>query len=529
MVDTIDILLKRQFDDVQRQDAQVEIDPAATDTIAAISNLDGVARIEPVAAAGVVVSAGDRRYATELMAFDSGTTMHDFGTGLPDAGLVAGRSLGALLDIDLGDTVTIARPDRLASLELPVGLRPHRPLHHPRSGHRLLGVAPSQRDERIGTFSSTKGAGPDPSWKLRPTRPTRRAEEAMRETSTTERPIHQSGDRQPIRHIAVCIDRSPIGDRAMPHAVAVARAFDARLTLLHVLEPSHDGLRAALTGPLDWEVQRTEAQRHLEGLRSGYVGVEPAGGAALTDVEAEVLEGRPAESIRHWVQSHDVDLTVLSSHGERGRTDWALASTARKLVEGVRGSVLLVPAHPFGKPSTEAAIYRRVLVPLDGSARAECALAVADRIARSEGPELLLLHVVSAPPHPCPGPLDDQERDLDRLLVDRNVRAATTYLKGVARRLEGGGVRVQTQVVVDRDVRDEIQDRIDFDDVDLVVLSGHGHGGRAQQPVGSVARLLIEHLTAPLLIVRDSSLPDPPTGPDARSQAGVRLPHATEG
>ncbi|MDH4279134.1 MAG: ABC transporter permease, partial [Acidimicrobiia bacterium] len=46
--------------------------------------------------------------------------MHDFGTGLPDAGLVAGRSLGALLDIDVGDTVTITRTDRLASLELSV-------------------------------------------------------------------------------------------------------------------------------------------------------------------------------------------------------------------------------------------------------------------------------------------------------------------------------------------------------------------------------------------------------------------------
>ncbi|MDH4279133.1 MAG: universal stress protein [Acidimicrobiia bacterium] len=351
----------------------------------------------------------------------------------------------------------------------------------------------------------------------------------MPETSTTKRPIHQSGDRQPIRHIAVCIDRSPIGDSAMPHAAVVARAFDARLTLLHVLEPLHDGLRAALTDPLDWEVQRTEAQRHLESLLSGYVGVEPDGGPELTNVVAEVLEGRPAESIRHWVRSQDVDLTVLSSHGERGRTDWALASTARKLVEGVRGSVLLVPAHQFAKPSTEAATYRRVLVPLDGSARAESALAVADRIARSEGSEIVLLHVVPDPPHPCPGPLDDQERDLDRRLVDRNVRAATAYLKGVARRLEGDGIRVQTQVEVDSDVRDEIQHRIDLNDVDLVVLSGHGHGGRAQQPVGSVARLLIEHLTAPLLIVRDSSPPDPPTGPDARSQAGVRLPHATDG
>lgn len=351
----------------------------------------------------------------------------------------------------------------------------------------------------------------------------------MRETSTTERPVHRPDDgRQPVRHVAVCLDRSPTGDRAMPHAAVVARAFEARLTLLHVLEPSHHDPRAILTDPLSWELRRTEAQRHLEGLRAAYAAAaEPSTGKKPSYVEAEVLEGRPAEAIQNWVRSHGVDLTVLTTHGERGRTDWTLASTARKLVEGLRGSVLVIPARPFGGPSGRTRTYERVLVPLDGSARAECALAVADRIARSEGSELLLLHVVPAPPHPCPGPLDDQERDLDRRLVERNVRAATGYLEAVARRLAGDGIRVRSQVIVNSDVRDEIRHRVDVDGIDLVVLSGHGHGGRAEQSIGSVARLLVEQVVAPLLIVRDSSPPNPWSGQEAQAQRG-RLPHPTD-
>ena len=233
--------------------------------------------------------------------------------------------------------------------------------------------APSQGGDQIGTFSSTEGVGPDPSWKLRPIRRARRTEGKPR------RNLDHQASHPPIRrspaHPSYCGLHRPVTDRGQRHAPrrGGARAFDARLTLLHVLEPLHDGDRAALTDPLDWEVQRTEAQRHLEGLLSGYVGVEPDGGPELTNVVAEVLEGRPAEAIRHWVRSQDVDLTVLSSHGERGRTDWALASTARKLVEGVRGSVLLVPAHPFAKPSTEAATYRRVLVPLTDRRAPRCA------------------------------------------------------------------------------------------------------------------------------------------------------------
>ncbi|MBW2281166.1 MAG: universal stress protein, partial [Deltaproteobacteria bacterium] len=39
----------------------------------------------------------------------------------------------------------------------------------------------------------------------------------------------------PIHHVGVCVDRSPLGDRVIPHAVALAKAFGARLTVLHAL------------------------------------------------------------------------------------------------------------------------------------------------------------------------------------------------------------------------------------------------------------------------------------------------------
>lgn len=345
----------------------------------------------------------------------------------------------------------------------------------------------------------------------------------MSETTTRDRADRRFDEgRQPIRHVAVCLDRSPVGDRSMPHAAAVARAFGAQLTVLHVLEPPHSGLRATLTDPLDWEVQRTEAARHLDTLRSEYGEAQPG------SVGAAVLEGRPAEVIRDWIASHGVDLTVLATHGERGRTDWALASTARKLVEGVPGSLLMIPAESSKEMASRVDRFERVLVPLDGSARAESALAVANRLARFGGAEVLLLHVVPTPPHPCPCPLGDEERELDERLVERNVRAANVYLDGVAQRLDADGIRVRTEVTVDRSVPDEIQHRVLVDGVDLVVLSGHGHGGSAQQPVGAVAGYLLEQVTVPLLIVRDSSRSAPSTRPDTPRQTSVRLPHAAD-
>lgn len=325
------------------------------------------------------------------------------------------------------------------------------------------------------------------------------------------------GGPQPIRHVGLCVDRSPVGDRVIPHAVALARAFGAKLTVLHALEPPHQGPRAKPTDPLDWEVQRAEARRHV-------ASVEAEAAAPGLCLGTEILEGRAAEEIRDWVSSHGVDLTALASHGASGWTEWSLASTARKLIEGISGSVLLVPAWSVQEPQKRDLTYDRILVLLDGSPRAESALPVAESIARTHGSELRLLHVVPRPEHSCPSPLGAEERDLDQRLVDRNTRVAEIYLENLRKRIAAQGVQVRSQVAVDGDVRSEILRRIAEDHVDLVVFSGHGRGGRAELPFGSVASFLLEHATAPLLVVREPSTDATRTRPRSRSRTGVRSP-----
>jgi nucleotide-binding universal stress UspA family protein len=80
-------------------------------------------------------------------------------------------------------------------------------------------------------------------------------------------------------------------------------------------------------------------------------------------------------------------------------------------------------------------------------------------------------------------------------------------------------------VAVDGDVRSVILRRIAEDHVDLVVLSGHGRGGRAELPFGSVASFLLENATAPMLVIRASRGQIARKLPKSRSRGGVRLPH----
>ena len=320
-----------------------------------------------------------------------------------------------------------------------------------------------------------------------------------------------------IHHIGVCLDRSPFADRVVPHAVALAKAFDAKLTLLHALEPPRDRPDATPTDPLEWELQRTQARKHLAAIESEH-------SSADLPMLTEVLEGRPAEEIRDWVSSHNVDLVVLGSHGASGWTEWSLASTARKLIEGIPGSVVLIPAWSVQEPLKREVTYDRILVLLDGSRRAESALPAALSVARSHGSDLILLHVVPHPERSCPCPLDEEEHDLDQRLIDRNTRAAQIYLEGVRKRVAGDGLRVRALVSIDGDVRSEILHRVAADHVDLLVFSGHGSSGRAELPFGSVASFLLENSTVPLLIVRDPTAKTSRPPVRSRSRSGARLP-----
>jgi len=292
-----------------------------------------------------------------------------------------------------------------------------------------------------------------------------------------------------IRHIGACIDRSVAADRILPHAVAVARAFDSAVTVLHALEPEHYEGKPVPTDPLEWEIRRAEARRHLEGLSSEH-------GTQALSVVTELLEGRPAEEICDWIADHEVDLTVLCSHGASGWTDWSLASTAKKLIEGVRGSVLLIPAWSVREPPAREIV---------------CA-------------DLVLVHAVPAPELMSPEPAAEEDLEIEQRLVARNTRGAQAYLGHLRDRLADAEMNVRTLLYGSGDVRVQLLRCITEEHASLVVLSAHGRTGRTEIPFGTIAGHLVEHGTVPLLIVREPVVGQKRATQTRHTSASVRLP-----
>ena len=298
-----------------------------------------------------------------------------------------------------------------------------------------------------------------------------------------------------VHHVCICVDGSPVSSWILPHGLAMARAFGASLTVLHVLEPPRREGAQTSTNPLEWEMRRTNARRHLDGISEEH-------GTPELPVETELLEGRVDEEICGWVTSHHVDLTILCSHGVSGWTDQGLASTAKKLIDRLSGPTLLVPACALQELPKKEVTYERILVPLDASRPAESALTLATRLARKYGSELVLIHVVPVPELTGPEPLDVEELELKRRLIDRNTRVAESYLARLRDRVIDQGLRVRTVLAHD-DLRFELLRCIEEERPSLIVISGHGRGGRTALRLGSVASFLLEHAAAPTLIVRE--------------------------
>jgi nucleotide-binding universal stress UspA family protein len=302
-------------------------------------------------------------------------------------------------------------------------------------------------------------------------------------------------------HVLVTTDGSDSASRAFPVALAAIRAADSeRVTLLRVLTPKHEGPVHAL----EWAMARANAEMDLAQLAEQL----PLG-APATSV---VAEGRAAEQILHFIDTEEVDLVVIASHGSDGSRSWRMGSTTRKIIASGPVSVLVVPTEPT--PSG----FGNVLVPLDCSARAEHVLPLATRIAEIHDAELTLAHVVPRPDvshHLPPGP---RERDLIEELTQRNLERAESYLESIRERMVSRGLRVQIKLLTDTNPARAIERLASTSNYDLVLLCAHGGGCSHGERYGSLARRLLDSLVKPVWIVQDLPAEAPRFAPSQSAQ-----------
>ena len=296
-----------------------------------------------------------------------------------------------------------------------------------------------------------------------------------------------------FEHILVPLDGSTLAECVLPHVAAVARAFEARVTLLQVLEREKAPALQGFVDPLGWYMGSAEARAYLDGL-AGRIR------EAVPRTETAVTEGRAAEQIIEFARRSNADLLVLSSHGRSGLSGWNVSGVVQKTIMRAYLPVMIVRAYQPAAAGLDEAEYPRILIPLDGSRRAECVLPLATKIARPHGSELVLAHVVRQIGIPYLGIPNPEDEALVEQMMERSRAEAASYLDRLKPRVDAN---VRTQLLIRDSAASALHDLIAQEDISLVVLSAHGYSGTTKWPYGNLVINLIGYGTTPLLIVQD--------------------------
>jgi nucleotide-binding universal stress UspA family protein len=305
-----------------------------------------------------------------------------------------------------------------------------------------------------------------------------------------------------IRTILAPLDGSELAERALPEARRLAREEAAVIVLVRVVRtaPSGDLLAydAAVTAAEEY-LDRLAAQLRRQGLT----------------VRTDVFVSDPAEAIALAALVHGAGVIVMSTHGRSGLGRVVLGSVAETVLQEANVPVLLVRAdrEPNAPPASPTGPYRKVLIPLDGTAPAEDALRYVAGHAVTRDAEVLLVHSEQATALPvAPGvwgytsPLGLAQAEEETQRRCDEIRA---YLNEMAR-LYLGGHTTHTYVTIG-DPGEAILHIAQDHGVDMIVMATHARHGLDYVIHGSVARHVLHYARVPMLFLHrtDAPLPAP--------------------
>jgi nucleotide-binding universal stress UspA family protein len=166
-------------------------------------------------------------------------------------------------------------------------------------------------------------------------------------------------------------------------------------------------------------------------------------------------------------------------------------------------------------------MYKKILVPLDGSELAECALPHAEGLAKGRGAaEVMLVSVTervegyragdgSPEPFVLTGgglqltspAMQAPAEHVEPIAFGKKEKQAERYLDSMAGRLEAEGIKVRTEVLT-WPPDEAIVSYAEQNGVDVIVMSSHGRSGPSHRAYGRVAEKILKASRVPVLMVR---------------------------
>ncbi len=144
-------------------------------------------------------------------------------------------------------------------------------------------------------------------------------------------------------------------------------------------------------------------------------------------------------------------------------------------------------------------MYKKILVPLDGSPLAEAALPHARELAKSEGAEIVLLRVPLIPK------IEFLSRNpaIAEKMIDDTERQTEGYLEAEVDALKRDGTKVSS-IMREGPIPETILAVAEETHADVIAMSTHGRSGVQRWLMGSVAEQVVHHAHIPVMLVHPS-------------------------
>ena len=291
------------------------------------------------------------------------------------------------------------------------------------------------------------------------------------------------------------LDGSKLAENVLPYARALAGALDLRIELLSVVD-SMDSARTSHAGhvrDLDPIVEAAVqgGRQYLEGVARSFTG---------STVTCFVEQGQPEEVIIEKAGGDKETLIGMATRGRSGIHRWLMGSVAEKVLRGATNPLLLVRGDEEGK-SEGVATLKSIIVPLDGSKRAEAALPPAMDLAKKLTLEIVLTRAYQIPLSAYAGVEAAYIPNNEGLLTAVREEAGA-YLETKVDELRGNGIEKVSSILLVGSGADEIIDLARSTPDNLIAMCTHGRSGVKHWALGSVTEKVVRHSGDPVLVVR---------------------------
>jgi len=291
----------------------------------------------------------------------------------------------------------------------------------------------------------------------------------------------------PFRIILFAADFSENSWEAFRSACSLAAEGEARLYVLHVVEPdlvvkTPDYLGLGSVPASETEGVHEFLERRMVDV---YVPTDPI------DVEYRTQEGDASVEIVRMADEIGADLIAMGTHGRTGLRRLLAGSVATMVLSKARCPVLALRSGNRPHPAEE---LRVILHPTDFCKDSEAALRVARSLARDLGTRLIVLHVL---------PFDVYLGG--KMAAELNPRDYQHSLDVIRQRLDGPDLKYPVETRLSRGFEaDEILRMAQELECDLIVMGTHGRTGLGRLLTGSTAESVLLKADCPVLIVKSA-------------------------